>query len=82
MLLLNFSLLNRGYILMNVLKALASTVSMCSLHVIFLLKITPRYFKLFTLHCCSFRVCCLAAGLCHTIKTASNKSKFTTVEAG
>jgi hypothetical protein len=42
------SLLNRGYILMNVLKALASTISMCSLHIIFLSKITPRYFTLFT----------------------------------
>jgi hypothetical protein len=33
---------------MNILKTLASIVSMCSLHVIFLLKITPRYFMLFT----------------------------------
>jgi hypothetical protein len=36
----NRSLLNRVYILMNVLKALASIISMYSLHVIFLLKIT------------------------------------------
>jgi hypothetical protein len=35
------------YILMNVLKVLASTFSMCSLHVLFLSKITPRYFALF-----------------------------------
>jgi hypothetical protein len=33
---------------MNVLKALASIVSMCNLHVILLSNITPRYFKLFT----------------------------------
>jgi hypothetical protein len=37
----NRSLLNRQYILMNVLKALAS------IHVILLSKITPRYFTLF-----------------------------------
>jgi hypothetical protein len=48
MVVLDRSLLNRGYILMNVLKALASIVSMCSLHVIFLSKIIPRYFRLFT----------------------------------
>jgi hypothetical protein len=41
----NRSLLNRWYILINVRKALASIVSMCSLHVIFLSNITPRYFK-------------------------------------
>jgi hypothetical protein len=33
---------------MNVLKAFASIVSMCNLHVILLSKITPRYFTLFT----------------------------------
>jgi hypothetical protein len=33
---------------MNVLKALASIVSMCNLHAILLSKITPRYFTLFT----------------------------------
>jgi hypothetical protein len=33
MLVLNCSLLNRGYILMNVLKALALIASMCSIHV-------------------------------------------------
>jgi hypothetical protein len=44
----NRSLLNREYILMNVLKALASIISMCNLHVIFLSKITPRYLALFT----------------------------------
>jgi hypothetical protein len=48
MLTLNRSLLNREYNLMNVLKALASIVSICSLHVILLSKITPRYFTLFT----------------------------------
>jgi hypothetical protein len=48
MLVLDHSLLNRGYILINVLKALASIVSMCSLHVIFLSKVTPKYFTLFT----------------------------------
>jgi hypothetical protein len=48
MFLLNHSLLNRGYILMKVLTALAPVVSMCSFHVIFLSKITPRYFILFT----------------------------------
>jgi hypothetical protein len=47
-LVLNSSLLSRGYILMNVLKSLVSIVSMCSLHVIFLSKITLRYFTLFT----------------------------------
>jgi hypothetical protein len=34
--------------LMNVLMALASTVSMCKLNVILLSKIAPRYFTLFT----------------------------------
>jgi hypothetical protein len=48
MLALNRSLLNREYILMNVLKALASIISMYNLHVILLSKITPRYFTLFT----------------------------------
>jgi hypothetical protein len=50
MLALNRSLLNREYILINVLMALASIISMCGLHVqvIFLLKITPRCFKIFT----------------------------------
>jgi hypothetical protein len=48
MLVLKCSLLNMGYILMNVLKALALIISMCSLYVIFLWKITPRYFYLFT----------------------------------
>jgi hypothetical protein len=37
------SLLNREQILINVLKASASVISMCSLHVILLSKITPRY---------------------------------------
>jgi hypothetical protein len=44
----NRSLLNKEYILMNVLKALASIISMCNLHVTLLSKITPRYFKQFT----------------------------------
>jgi hypothetical protein len=48
MLTLNGSLMNREYNLMNVLKALASIVSICSLHVILLSKITPRYFTVFT----------------------------------
>jgi hypothetical protein len=48
MLALNRSLLNREYSLMNVLKALASIISMCNLHVILLSKITPRYLTLFT----------------------------------
>jgi hypothetical protein len=43
MLTLNRSLLNKGYILMNVLKALAWIVSMYNLHVIFVSKIIPRY---------------------------------------
>jgi hypothetical protein len=33
---------------MKVLNAMASMVSVCSLHVIFLLKNTPRYFTVFT----------------------------------
>jgi hypothetical protein len=45
---LNRSLLNREYIQINVLKALASITSMCNLYVPFLSKITPRYFTLFT----------------------------------
>jgi hypothetical protein len=48
MLTLNCLLLNKEYNLMNVLKALASIVSMCNLHIILLSKITPRYFTLFT----------------------------------
>jgi hypothetical protein len=45
---LNRSLLNREYSLINVLKALASIISICNLHVALLSKITPRYFTLFT----------------------------------
>jgi hypothetical protein len=48
MLVLNLSLLNRDYILTIVLKALALIVSMYSRHVLFLSKITPRYFTLLT----------------------------------
>jgi hypothetical protein len=44
----NFSPLNREYNLVNVLKTLASIVSMCDFHVILLSKITPRHFTLFT----------------------------------
>jgi hypothetical protein len=46
MLELNRSLLNREYILMNVLKALALIISIFNLHVILLSKITPRHFTL------------------------------------
>jgi hypothetical protein len=48
MLALNRSLLNMEYVLINALKALASIVFMCSLHVIFLSNITSIYFTLFT----------------------------------
>jgi hypothetical protein len=48
MLVHNRSLLNREYTLINVLKVLASIISVCNLHVSFLSKITPRYFTLFT----------------------------------
>lgn len=44
MLALNRSIMNRLEALINVLKALASIVSMCNLHVIFILKITAKYF--------------------------------------
>jgi hypothetical protein len=47
MLALNRSLLNREHILMNVLKALASNICMCNLHVILLSNNTPRYLTLF-----------------------------------
>jgi hypothetical protein len=50
MLVLNRLLLNREYVVINALKALASIVSMCDLHVIFLSNITPRYFTL-----CSYK---------------------------
>jgi hypothetical protein len=48
MLVLNRSFLNREYILIKVLKALASIISMCNLHVTLLSTITPGYFTLFT----------------------------------
>jgi hypothetical protein len=48
MLVFNRSLLNREYILINVLKALALTISMRNLHETFLSKTAPRYFILFT----------------------------------
>jgi hypothetical protein len=41
------SLSNREYILINVLKSLASVISMCSLHIILLSTITPSYFTRF-----------------------------------
>jgi hypothetical protein len=44
MLVLNCSVLNREYVIINALKALASIVFMCGLHVIFLSSITPRNF--------------------------------------
>jgi hypothetical protein len=44
MLSLKRSLSNREEILINVFKALASIISICSLHVVLLSKITPRYF--------------------------------------
>jgi hypothetical protein len=47
-LVLNRSILNGRYILMNILKAFASIVSLCGLPVISLAKITPKCFTLFT----------------------------------
>jgi hypothetical protein len=47
MFVLNRSLLNREYILINVLKALASIISICNLHVTFLSKVTPRYYAIY-----------------------------------
>jgi hypothetical protein len=44
MLAFNRSLLNREQTLINVLKPLASIISVCNLHVILLSKITPSYF--------------------------------------
>jgi hypothetical protein len=44
MLALNHSLVNRQYTLINVLKDLASIISICNHHIILLLKITLRYF--------------------------------------
>jgi hypothetical protein len=46
MLALHRSLLNREYTLINVLKVLASIISMCNLHVILLSKITPGYLQM------------------------------------
>ena len=48
MLALSCSLLNIEYTSIIFLKVLASNISMYNLHVTFLLKITPRYFILFT----------------------------------
>jgi hypothetical protein len=44
---LNRSLLNKEYNLINVLSVLVATIYMCNLHVGLFSKITPRYF-LFT----------------------------------
>jgi hypothetical protein len=48
MLSLSRSLLNKEYILMNALKALALIICMCNLHAILLSNNTPTYFTLFT----------------------------------
>jgi hypothetical protein len=48
MLALNRLLFNWEYTLINILKALVSIISMCNLHMLFLSKITQRYFTLFT----------------------------------
>jgi hypothetical protein len=53
---LNRSLSNREYVLINALKALASIVLMCSLHVILISNITPRYFTLYGCFVCLFRL--------------------------
>jgi hypothetical protein len=47
MLALYCSQLNEEYFLINVLKTLASILSMCSLYVIFLSKIPLRYFTVY-----------------------------------
>lgn len=46
--LLKHSLLNKEYNPINILKASAATISMHSPHLIFLSKIIPRYFTVFT----------------------------------
>jgi hypothetical protein len=56
MLVLNHSLLNKECNLINLLKALVATVSMCSLHVIFLSKITQIFYTVYNrnipfIHC-------------------------------
>jgi hypothetical protein len=43
MLVLDRSILNKEYTLINVLRTLASIISMCNLHVTFLSKITRRH---------------------------------------
>lgn len=48
MLAFNHTLLNKEWALINVLKALVSLVSMSNVSVIFLSKITPKYFTWFT----------------------------------
>jgi hypothetical protein len=47
MLALNRSLQNGVYILINVLRALASIISMCNLHVTFLSKIPPIFYTIY-----------------------------------
>jgi hypothetical protein len=47
MLVLNRSLLNRKYILINVLKALASIISTSNLYVTFLSKITEIFYAIY-----------------------------------
>jgi hypothetical protein len=47
MIALNRLLLNKEYTLISVLKALASIIATCKLHVIFLSKITPKYFVIY-----------------------------------
>jgi hypothetical protein len=54
---LNLPLLNREYCLLNVLKALALIVSMCSLYVIFLLKIIPMFYIIYKLNVSSIVQC-------------------------
>jgi hypothetical protein len=44
---INRSHLHKEHTLINVVKALGSIISMYSLHVIFFLKIMPRYFAVF-----------------------------------
>jgi hypothetical protein len=51
MLVLNHSLLKIECILINVLKALASSISMCKLHITFLSKITSRYLHYLQMEC-------------------------------
>jgi hypothetical protein len=47
MLALNRSFMNSEYAVINILKSLASIISVCKLHVIFPSSITPGYVTLF-----------------------------------